>query len=99
MYILLLYAGDEAISVGPAVRDAAGSMTVTEVTMSTTHLHTKTTTIGAAQPYKQLTVGGALPGEGMAMGQWRGVDMEQGACGTSAVHGGQLQQPFLHFRM
>ena len=74
-------------------------MTVTEVTMSTTHLHTKTTTIGTPQPHQQLTMGGALPGEGMVMGQWRGMDMEQGAYGTSAVHGGQLQQPLLHFRM
>lgn len=78
----------------------AGSMTITELTMSTTHLHTTTTTIGLPQPYEQSTVGRALPGQGVATGQWREMAMEQGSCGISAAYDShQFQQPLIQFRM
>lgn len=77
---------------GPSVCDAS-SVTITHRTMSTTHLHTKTTTISPPQP---LTVGGAFPGEGGATGQWRGMDVGQGPCGTSAIN--QFQQPLNDIR-
>ena len=62
--------------------------------MSTTHLHTKTTTIGPPQPYNQSAVGGAFPGEGGAIG---GMDVTgQGPSSTSAID--QLQQPPIRYR-
>ena len=61
--------------------------------MSTTHLHTETTTIGPSQPYNQSAVGGAFPGESGATG---GMDVPgQGPSGTSAVN--QPQQPPIRY--
>ena len=69
-------------------------MTITELTTTTTRLHTKTTTIGPSQPpHKQLAVGGALPvGGGVASGeptmggampgQWSGMGVDQSLSGT-----------------
>ena len=67
---LSLLGGEVSTGSGPSVC-GAGSMTITELTTTTTHLHTKTTTIGPSQPpHKQLpAVGGALPGGGVASGQ------------------------------
>ena len=100
--------GGEAAVGDPAVC-GAGSMTITELTTTTTHLHTKTTTIGPSQPRKQLpTVGGALPREGVASGQppmggpsgqWSGMPMDQGSSGTSALYENQRQKPLIQYRM
>ena len=90
--IYIIYTGG---TVSTPTVGGAGSVTITQVTMSTTQLHTKTTTIGSPQPvYNQSAVGGAFPGEGGATG---GMDVpEQGPSGTSAVN--QSQQPPIRYR-
>ena len=67
---LSLIGGETSTGGGPSV-GGASSMTIIELTTTTTHLHTETTTIGPSQPpNKQLpAVGGALPGGGVASGQ------------------------------
>ena len=57
----------------------AGSMTITELTTTTTQYHSKTTTISPSQqPHKGLAVGGALPqGGGVAPEQWSGTGVRQ----------------------
>ena len=73
-----------------------GSMTITELMTTTTHLHTKTTTIGPSQlPCDQQAVGGALPAGGGAAsgeptmggvmpGQWGIGQSSSGAAGVQS---------------
>ena len=67
-------------------------MTITELTTTTTQLHTKTTTIN------QSPVGGAVPG-GQGEGGVAGVGQRSsGVSGMDTTTGDQFQQPLIQYR-